>query len=401
VGSAASSAGEWQIPVCVRWGDERGVQSQCALIGGRSSTLTLKAASCPAWVMPNADGAGYYRFAMAPADAARLEANFDRLDEREQRVYADSVTAAFSAGALDVEGFLHAASKLAGAPARETAMAPRERLEWMLMHLNFTAQQQQAVRDFILKAYGPRLAALGTEPRPGETDDDRLLRGELMEAMALAGRDPALRATLAAKGRRVLGLQAPGDASPGDGKLHPDAAAPDQRGLALRVMVEEGDAQVFDALLVQLAASQDADLRGQLLSAVGGARQPEFQARARALVLAPDALRRNEIALLFGQRRGRESWPGADPEARQAARDWLNIHFDVVAARMAPFGAGMVHAYADGLCSTIDADAMEARFAERLRNLQGGPRALTQAAERIRLCAALQARHQGSAWQLP
>lgn len=401
VGSTASSAGEWRIPMCVRWGDERGVQSQCALVGGRSATLSLNTAGCPAWVMPNAGGAGYYRFAMAPVDAARLEANFDRLDEREQRVYADSVLAAFSAGALDVQGFLRAASKLAGAPARETAMSPLARLQWMLVHLASGASQQRAVRDFVVQAYGQRLAALGTEPRPGDTDDDRLLRTELMEAMALVGRDPALRAALAAKGLRVLGLQAAGDTSPGDGRLHPDAAAPDERGLALRVAMEEGDVRVFDALLSHLALSQDTVLRAQLLGAVNGARQPELQARARELALAPDALRRTEIGLLFDRRDGSSSWPGGEGAARQAAREWIDAHFDTVAARVEPYGANLASIYADDLCSAADAQALESRFAERLRNLQAGPRTLAQASERVRLCAALKARQQGIGWRLP
>ena len=99
--------------------------------------------------------------------------------------------------------------------------------------------------------------------------------------------------------------------------------------------------------------------------------------------------------------RGREPRLNGEPATRRAARDWIDVHFDAVAARLAPFGAGMANAYALGLCGRTDADALEARFAERLRNLQGGPRTLAQATERVRLCAALQARHQGSAWQLP
>ena len=346
VGSTVSKAGEWQIPGCVRWGEERGDPAQCSLVSARSATLPLKAATCPAWVMPNAGGFGYYRFALAPADAARLEANFDRLDEREQRVYADSVAAAFSAGELDVEAYLRAATRLPRAPARETATALIAQLEWMLLHLPFTAAQQHAVRDLVRQSYGPCLAALGTEPRPGETDDDRLMRSELMEVMAYVGRDPGLRASLAATGRRVLGLQTADEATPGDAKLHPDAAQPDQGGLTLRVAIEDGDARVFDALLAQLAASQDATVR-------------------------------------------------------QAARAWIDINFDALAARMAPYGGWLAKVYAKGLCSTAEADSLQARFTERLRQLEGGPRTLAQAVEGVRLCAALQARHQGSHWQLP
>ena len=401
VGSSVSTAGEWQIPLCVRWGEERGDRSQCTLVSGRSATVPLKAASCPSWVMPSAGGYGYYRFALAPADAARLEENFERLDEREQRVYADSVSSAFSAGQLDVQAYLRAAAKLARAPARETATALVDQLEWMLLHLPLTAAQQQALREMVRQSYGPRLSALATQSQPGETDDDRLMRSELLEVMAYVGRDPELRASLAAKGRRMLGLQMADETTPGDGKLHLDAVEPDQLGLTLRVAMEDGDARVFDALLAHVTASQDGTLRTQLLRAVAGAHQPELQERSRRLLLGPDAVRINEIALVLGERRGRGTELAEDPVVRQAARDWIDTHFEALAARITPYGGRLAKIYANGLCRTADADALQTRFAERLRQLDGGPRTLAQAVEGVRLCAALQARHQGSSWQLP
>ncbi|MDE2276056.1 MAG: M1 family metallopeptidase, partial [Burkholderiales bacterium] len=227
VGSQASAAGRWDVPMCVRWGDAGGTHEQCSLVGapagGGPATLALSAATCPAWVMPNASGAGYYRFALAAPDAARLQAHFDRLDEREQRAYADSVLAAYSAGRLDNAGFLLAAAQLAQAPERQTATAPIPRLGWMLQHLARTPADRQALQQTVVRLYGPRLARLGTEPRPTDSDDDRLLRRALMEALAVLGREPALRATLAAQGRRLLGLAGAAPGAAGDGGLHLDA----------------------------------------------------------------------------------------------------------------------------------------------------------------------------------
>lgn len=45
-------------------------------------------------VMPNADGAGYYRFALDAADAAALLARGTRLPDREALVLADSIKGA-------------------------------------------------------------------------------------------------------------------------------------------------------------------------------------------------------------------------------------------------------------------------------------------------------------------
>jgi alanyl aminopeptidase len=398
VGSTAPNQGVWQIPMCVRWADAGGEHSQCSLVGDKSATLALRASSCPAWVMPNASGAGYYRFALAAADAAKLEANFDKLEAREQRAYADSVAAALSGGAIDASSFLRAAAKLATVPERETATSPIQRLNWMLQNAADTPAERQALRDFARRLYAPRLATLGTEGRPGDSDDDRILRGELMGTMAGLGRDPALGAALAAKGRRVLGLQGAEPGSAGDGKLHSDIIAPDQRRLALHMAMEEGDAVVFDALLAQLASTQDPSLRGDLLGAAGSARQPELRARARALALAPDAIRRNEIGLVLG---GRQA--GAEPDAAQslAQREWIDANYSSLLARVAPGGAFFVFFYSDGMCSAAEADAMQARFADRVKSLEGGPRTLAQAAEVVRLCGALKATVQAKPLTVP
>ncbi len=399
-GSSAPDLGLWQIPLCVRWGDAAGAQAQCGLVGARSARLALNAASCPAWVMPNAAGAGYYRFSLAPADAARLEAHFSALDEREQRAYADSVVAAFAAGTLDASGLLRAAAQLATAPERETATAPLQRLDWLLQHAASTPQQQQALRAFVVRLYAPRLAQVGSVARAADSDNDRLLRSELLTALAGLGREPAVRSALAAQGRRALGLQAadPASTAAGDGQLHPEAVAADQRRLALRMAVEDGDAAVFDAVLAHALASQDPVWRGDLLAAAGSAVQPERRARARALALAPDALRRNEIQLvLAGRRRGAEPDSAAGP----ALRDFIATNFDALVARVKPGGAGFVATYSEGLCSAAEADAVQALFAERLKPLEGGPRALAQAVERVRLCGALKTRVQATALAVP
>ena len=379
VGSTAPAGGEWQIPLCVRYGDKDGVHKQCALVSGRRATIELETGSCPDFVMPNADGAGYYRFAMSPADQKRLEANFDKLNEREQRMFADSLEAAFEAGAIDAPAFLSAAAKLANAPVRQTATAATGQMGWMIEYLARDDREKQALRDYVAKIYGPRLAKLGTTPKDGESDDDRLLRNSLMSLMTNTAKQPALRAELAAKGRAVLGLG-------GDNALHLDAVAPDQRGLALTMAMKEGGTEVFESLTKHLAATRDPQLRGQLLGAMSSAVDPALVARMHTLALEPGKLRRNELGYATG---------AGDTETaagRQARREWLDANFEAVQAQLAPGGASLVYGYTGGMCSEAEAVTVEPKFAERLRTLEGGPRTLAQAVEGIRLCAALKAK---------
>ena len=387
IGSSAPAEGRWILPLCVRYGDGKGVHEQCRLVGDKQATFDLQADGCPAWVMPNADGAGYYRFAMSGVDQGKLEAHFDALNEREQRAFADSVDAAYEAGVIDSRAFLSAAARSANATMRQTAMAASEKIGWMIEHLAGNEAQKQSLRDYTARIYGPRLAQLGNEPKPGESDDDRLLRSSVLAALAETARLPAVRSGFAAKGRAVLGLG-------GDGALHLDAVPTDQRGLALRMAMEEGDAAVFDALLKHVAASQDPVLRSQLLTAVGRAKDPALAAKARALALTPGAVRRNEIRILIAD-------GSDDPALRQAARDWLDANFSAIESKVAPNAAGLVYGYTAGMCSIEEADSVVPKFTQRMSNVEGGPRTLAQTVEGIRLCASLKQKQGQNGLALP
>ena len=121
VGSTVAAGGEWVVPVCLRYGDAGGLHTQCNLVSGREAVLPLETKTCPDFVMPNADGAGYYRFSLDAKGQAALQANFDKLNEFEQRAFADSITAAYAAGAIDTPAFLRAAADL----SRRRWPAPR------------------------------------------------------------------------------------------------------------------------------------------------------------------------------------------------------------------------------------------------------------------------------------
>src|SRR5205085_10888327 len=72
LGSTGSKDQHWQIPVCVRYEIAGAVKEQCTLLTETKGAIAFDKGQCPAWVMPNADAAGYYRFSLAPADLEQL-----------------------------------------------------------------------------------------------------------------------------------------------------------------------------------------------------------------------------------------------------------------------------------------------------------------------------------------
>jgi aminopeptidase N len=382
LGSTASAAQTWGIPMTVRYADGDVVREQKMLVTGAQSRVALsQARACPAWVMPNAYGAGYYRFALTPALQQSLSNAFPRLDEREQRMFADSMTAAYGAGQLTPAQLLAALPQFAAAPVRQTVTAGMGSTEWMAEHLLDDDAARAKFHARVADIYRPRLQQLGIAPKAGESDDDRLLRATLVGFFATELQDNSVRDAIGKQGREVLGLG-------GDGQLHIDAVAQDLRSTALAVAVQDGGVAAFDAAEKHFRASQDAVVRSQLLGALGSVRDPALAERARALVFEPDLLRRNEIFSVAGNQID-------DPKLRPAVRGWVDTHFVELEKRLAPAGARLIGLYAAGMCSDEDAATLQRTFATRMQHVEGGPLELKQTVESIHLCAAQQAARRG------
>ena len=294
LGSGASANQSWGLPFCVRYEDNGQVREECSLVNQAKAVVPLKQAkSCPAWVMPNAHGHGYYRYALTGDAGTKLGAAFAKLDEREQRVYADSLEAAFHAGSIDAATYLASVPQLASAEVRQTATAPMGTLIWMKEHLAKNEAEQQAIAAYARKVYEPRLQAIGLEAKPGEADDTRILRRALIGFLYHTGESPTLTQELVTRGRAVIGLKA--DGSVGSGALNPDATPRDLRALSVEAAARAGDKATFDLLEKHLRATQDAAIRNELIAALGTVTEPALAERARNLILEKGLLRRNEI----------------------------------------------------------------------------------------------------------
>lgn len=380
VGSPGQGERSWLVPVCVRYESGGEVQSSCTLLAEREGTMELEAESCPAWVMPNDDAAGYYRFAL---DEEGMEAlrrrGWRHLTPREKAAVADSVRAGFdnaSLAAADVYGGL---DTFAESDVRPVATMPMGLVEFAADHI---ADEELLPR---VQRYGQRLyrghyRRLGWGPRGHRAEDGetKLLREAILDFLAFIAEDAAVRRQGARLGRAYVR----------GGEIHPDAVEPDVAGLALAVAVQEGDAEFFDQLTELLFSTEDATVRHRVLSALGHATDPELAARARALAL--DArLRLNEVTTPLQVQAGQA-------ETREATWEWLVEHFDALRERIGPFHAGYLPYMASGFCDEEHAQAVERFFAPHIEELPGGPRNLASTLEAIRLCAARVEAHRES-----
>lgn len=373
LGSRGEAAQRWGLPLCLRLGQGTGSRVECHLVEAASERIALGGA-CPDWYLPNADGRGYYRFAMAPSDLDALTAASGRLSDVEQLAFADAIDAGFSRGDLGVGALLSAARRLAAAPSPTVATALLPRLTWLREHLADAATRSR-LDAWAAALYRDRLSRLGYHRRGGEAEDDALLRAELAQFLGVTLRDAAVRKELLAQGDALLGPHA-------EGHVDFQAADADLMGSVLTVLVQERGAPAIAALQAELARQTDPQRRVSLAAAIGATTDPAAAEAARNFALDA-SLSVNESARLLAVNR-------AQRDNRAAYWDWFMAHFDAVVARSTPRGRGSLpEALGQGRCSAAESAALAAWFTPRLAALSGAAQSLARAQEQIGLCAAL------------
>lgn len=378
VGSTGDAKRVWGIPVCVRYGTADGSKVQCEMLDKPTGTMTLAGASSHTWVMPNANGRGYYRFSLAKPEWTELTQHVASLSDTEQLAYADGIDAGFRHGDLNANDALTALKPLAGAGTREVAVAPLETVDWIYRQEAGTDAQRAKVVAWVKDAYLPRMEQLGYQRKHGEADGDSLLRTTLASALGLEFKLPEVRAALLKQGDAAL-------AKKPDGHLDLAAADPDLLGDALAVAVQERGKPAVDALIAELPQTTDPALRNAMLAGLSGADTPALADEARDFALTKQVKVGEMAAILRGSR--------DTPAARDALWQWFTGHYDQVLARTGSFASGMLpRLVGGGGCSKEEADRLQAYFEPRLKDITGADRGLAQTREQTLLCASLKAK---------
>jgi len=387
LGSGASQA-SWRIPVCARYHAAKSDHTTCTLLTASDAVVDLDGGACPDWLMPNA-GKGYYRWTLDDAALARLRAPaaLAALTVPEQISVADSVQAGFAAGTVSFAAALTALAPLARSSERRLAMAPIELLGFARDYLVADDTERAALDAYDRRLYAEQARRLGWAARSGVVEDDeqKLLRANILEHLALAADDPGVRREARRRGEAWVGF----GVKELVGVVHPEAVSAELVTTALTVAVQEDGARFYDALDALLTTSQDAVIRGAVIVALASVHDPALSQRALGLALDP-RLRENEVFVpLASQLRDRRT--------RDAAWTWLVAHYDAIALRLGPALSGFLPMFVDGFCSDASATTVDAELGPRMKLTQGGERNLAAAVESIALCSARAAAHRESA----
>jgi alanyl aminopeptidase len=367
LGSSGGGSELWKVPVCVRYPSGSGTQRQCKLLDRESGSLTLdKAQSCPAWVEANADANGYYRVAY---DSDLLD-NLLKGDAPELSV-AEKVSVVGDIHALTGNGMVSLGSALALAP--QLARDPDGSVVSKTLSITSGLQDNlvedgllPTYRRYLTDVYGTCARQLGLTDKPGDSDDDRLLRPRLADVFAIQAENPdaqaeAKRLTLAWFDNR-------------------SAITPDMVGTVLQAAAVHGDRDLFDRMRTAARGETDEDVRGSLLFAMGSFRDPSIVKIAMPIVLTNEFDPRESLSILSGV--------AESPATRDMAYGFIKQNWDALMAKLPTDIGAYFPNFASDYCDEEREQDVKRFFDGRSTQYSGGPRVLAQVLETINLCIA-------------
>lgn len=368
LGSAIEpEASKWQIPMCFNFTVDGEQKSSCSLLSERSQSIPLDAQSCPTHVHPNAHGTGYYRFSLDDAGWRSLIDAVPGMAAREALVLADSLDAAFRAGAASAEIFVSGMVALVNHEAWDVADAATDHLE--SISEIFGDSQLEVAQGAFRKIAKPRYSSLGNAADAGS----RLLHKRMQRFLIVAAKDPDMREPLARQAAARMGL---------DGDPDPTAAPADQLETILSVGVQDLGEPFYDLLLQETIASQEPAFRNAATGAL-------------ARVEDPALVKKLQAALLAGSFQGVELMRIMQRQmARNATTDltfnWIRENDEQVISLIPDFMRGRyTPAGGSYFCDSKKADEWQAFIESHADDFPGYERTLAQAIEQNHLCSAL------------
>lgn len=354
----------WTIPLCVR----RDGRKLCTMVTKRSAEFELPG-SGP--LMPNADGAGYYRFEFAERNWKALIRRADRLNGGEALALVDALRASILAGRGTIEELSRLGRALRDHPDSEAADAVDKAMSSLVRMGIVDAQGRWGWRIWRQRHYVPLFERYGLDVRAGAYAHEPAARSRrrVQTVSTLVG-TPA--------GGKIRTLLLEGVKA----YLAGDKTALDEAWLdhALDLYLYYGGKEAVAPLVEQALASDDPVFRPEALSAA--ARTSRAESALMMLNLDDPRLRESERLDIVDAVMARSP-------TRELGYEWIEEHLDaLLAGSSGVYYAARLPRAVGTFCSEEWAERIARELRPRFASGSGAIE-LERSIEKVRNCGVL------------
>jgi aminopeptidase N len=350
----------WTIPVCVK---PSSGQITCEVVEKRSATVPLD--SCPAWLLSNANGRGYYRMLYSPDMLRKVGAAVGSLAPAERIALLSDEWALVRAGRHDVGSFLDLASGFGAERDPAVVATLAGPLDFIGDYLA-TGDAKAQYAMWVAALLKPGLEDVGWTGSPSEPEDRRELRARLLATLGKTAHDSQVAAH--ARDLVIQELAKPGAV---DGALL-DAVLP--------IAARNGDADLYVKYLARSQSAKDPEDHDRYVNALTKFSDPVLVKRTLDYILGPDVRSQDAKLLIAGLL--------TDRAVQSLAWQLLQARWDEVQKKTGEFvGNTVIVGALAAFCDTKTLGDVRRFFA--IHKVPDAERTLQQSIERISACIRL------------
>ena len=359
----------WQVPVCLKSGDNSGkkVAEQCVLLSERSQDFKLP--GCGFWTMANAGANGYYISAYEPTSLRDMSQDLETvLDPSERIRLLGDVWASVRVGRQPLGDFLDLASGLQKEPSGPVVEQLTATLEYIGDNL-VNDRNRVAYQHWVQNLLRPIANELGWKVAPGESDERKTMRAQVQYTLGYTARDPEPYWEASKLAKAAL--------------ENPAAVDPSLTEIVFDLAAMRGDAALYDKILARMKQTNAPEEYSILMLALARFGDPKLLERTLQLSISPGFRSQDTPPLIAAVM--------TNPAGQQLAWEFVSSHWDEIEKSSGGFNSSTIVQATGNFCDSGLRDQVSEFFSQH--KAPAAERTLRQALERMRNCVAMKAQN--------
>jgi alanyl aminopeptidase len=367
-GGEDSEDPNWIIPVIYKYRSGNEVNEGKLLLDGPTKTIDL--GEDVAWILPNSDQQGYFRWQLPDEMLVVLASEAsEHLQVRERMGLVSNLWALLSAGALAGDSFVSSIHGLSSDTHPSVLAALTDQLD-NIQDTFVTEELRAEFASYVRSVLKPTLHRLTAADVPGESAEQASLRPEVLNWLADAGADKEARAHVDNYAEKFLTEEIPASALV---------------NMSLRNLAARGDQALYEKYVSLLETAATPGERQRYLSALGSFRDPAIIDQILDYVLS-NPLAPNDVTTIIANLL-------APNQSKPQILDWLMANDAVLRERLPDTTMAVIPFFVLA-CSEEPLETVQSFYGDKSRLVAGIENSLLQSGARTRNCVQLKAREQ-------
>ena len=360
----------WNVPVCLKAGGN----SKCELLTKREQNFSL--AGCPAWVLGNAGGTGFYRTLYEPGTVHALARDAETgLTPEERLLLLIDTWAAVRVGRQPVGDYLTLTEGMQTEPVAAVTTLALNQLN-TINRVVVTDTDRPTFQLWVRNTLGPMAKQIGWTATPGQSDDVKELRPRLLITLGGIGNDPEA----VAVAQKLAGQEL----------QNPGSVPRDLANAAFGLAAYSSGPEFYDKVMAAMKSAKTPETYYLYFYTLPNFKDPELLNRTLNFAVSSEVRSQDSLGLIGAVM--------ANPDGEKLAWEFVRTHWDEVIKAGGPFASAQMQGTIGSFCDANMRDQAQEFF--KVHPSAAAERTMRQSMERINNCIDLRTQQSGqlAAW---